>query len=258
MDPALTTSEGIPMTPFTAALPTNVGPFLQRFVDAARDALGADLVSIILFGSAAEDRLRATSDVNVLVVIRDWKPGQVNQMREQVRTAVAGIRLAPLFIRSDELHDAALAFADKFSDILRRRRVLYGDDVVEGIAIPRAALIARERQSLLNIAVRLRQTYLVRSLRDEQAALAVAEMAGPLRGSAATLLELSGRGTLEPKQALRVFVEGTRDASLGPVLDTMSAVREERALAPGVAPAALAALETIAMHLRAAYGALAT
>lgn len=246
------------MTPSTSALPADVGPFLQRFVDAARDALGADLMSIILFGSAAEGRLRATSDVNVLVVIRDWKPEQADRMREPVRTAIAGIRLAPLFIRNDELHDAALAFADKFSDILRRRRVLFGDDAVEGIVIPRAALVARERQSLLNIAVRLRQTYLVRSLRDEQAALAVAEMAGPLRGSAATLLELSGRGVFEPRQALRVFVEGTRDASLGPVLDTMSAVREERELAPGVAPAALAALETIAMHLRAAYGALAT
>ncbi len=246
------------MTPSIAALPADVGPFLQRFVDAARDALGPDLVSIILFGSAARSRLRATSDVNVLVVIRDWKHEQANRMREPVRTAVAGIRLAPLFVRSDELQDAALAFAEKFSDILRRRRVLWGDDVVEGMVIPRAALIARERQSLLTIAVRLRQNYLVRSLRDEQAALAVAEMAGPLRGSAATLLELSGRGVHDPKEALRLFVEGTRDTSLGAVLVTMSAVREERELARGVAPAALAALETIAMHLRSAYGALST
>ena len=50
------------MTPSTSALPADVGPFLQRFVDAARGALGADLMSIILFGSAAEGRLRATSD----------------------------------------------------------------------------------------------------------------------------------------------------------------------------------------------------
>ncbi|MEP7330389.1 MAG: nucleotidyltransferase domain-containing protein, partial [Betaproteobacteria bacterium] len=233
-------------------------PFLDRFVDAALDVLGTDLVSIILFGSAALGRLRATSDVNVLVVIRDWKPERTDRLREPLRTAIARIRLAPLFIRSDELHDAALAFADRFSDILRRRRVLYGEDAVDGIVIPRAALIARERQSLLNNIVRLRQTYLVRSLRPEDAALAVAEMAGPLRGSAATLLELSGRGVFEPKEALQVFVEGTRDASLTTVLDTMSAVREERELPHGVAPAALASLETVAMRLRAAYGALAT
>lgn len=36
----------------------------------------------------------------------------------------------------------------------------------------------------------------------------------------------------------------------------MLAVREERELAPCLAPAALAALKTIAMHLRSAYGAL--
>ncbi len=43
---------------------------LDAVVDAARRAFGDDLRSIVLFGSAAEGRLRATSDVNLMLVLR--------------------------------------------------------------------------------------------------------------------------------------------------------------------------------------------
>jgi predicted nucleotidyltransferase len=43
---------------------------IDEFVAAARDAFGDQLVSVVLYGSAAEGALRATSDVNVLVVLR--------------------------------------------------------------------------------------------------------------------------------------------------------------------------------------------
>jgi hypothetical protein len=42
-----------------------VAQLLKEFIEAAHTALGQDLKSIILFDSAAEGRLRATSDVNV-------------------------------------------------------------------------------------------------------------------------------------------------------------------------------------------------
>jgi len=48
---------------------------LDEFVAAAREAFGHDLVSIVLFGSAAEGALRATSDVNVIVVLRAFDRG---------------------------------------------------------------------------------------------------------------------------------------------------------------------------------------
>jgi predicted nucleotidyltransferase len=41
---------------------------IDDLVRAAEQALGDDLRSVVHFGSAAEDRLRATSDVNVILV----------------------------------------------------------------------------------------------------------------------------------------------------------------------------------------------
>ena len=47
-------------------LPPQVEQSVNRFVKVARAAFGADLVSIVMYGSAAEGRLRATSDVNTV------------------------------------------------------------------------------------------------------------------------------------------------------------------------------------------------
>ena len=43
---------------------------LESFVASARGTFADDLRCVVLFGSAAEDRLRATSDVNLIVVLR--------------------------------------------------------------------------------------------------------------------------------------------------------------------------------------------
>ena len=49
-------------------LPAAVATILQEFVAAVAQSMGPQLESVILFGSAAEGRLRVTSDVNLLVV----------------------------------------------------------------------------------------------------------------------------------------------------------------------------------------------
>jgi predicted nucleotidyltransferase len=74
-------------------LPPPVNRVLTDFGAAARDAFGADLKSIILYGSAAEGRLRATSDVNVLLVLSVFDPAKANQLREPFRIAQAAVRL---------------------------------------------------------------------------------------------------------------------------------------------------------------------
>src|SRR5206468_2852875 len=49
-------------TPRSGTCPEVVARVLDDFVAAARDAFADDLVAIVLFGSAAEGALRATSD----------------------------------------------------------------------------------------------------------------------------------------------------------------------------------------------------
>jgi len=67
-----------------SALPEAVREGLTDFTAAARQAFAADLLSIVLFGSAAEGRLRQASDVNVVVVLRRDDPKNLRQSARRI------------------------------------------------------------------------------------------------------------------------------------------------------------------------------
>src|SRR5262245_34784115 len=108
---------------------------LDAFVTAARSAFGDDLASVVLFGSAAEDRLRPTSDVNVIVLLRSFDPAKGRSLREPLALASAAIRLRPMILLESEAPEAAQLFAVKFSDVRRRHRVLWGADVFKTLQV---------------------------------------------------------------------------------------------------------------------------
>jgi len=222
---------------------------LSHFVRAAEAALGDDLLSLVLFGSAAEGRLRPTSDVNVLLLLKRFDRTRMDQLREPLRLAHAAIRLAPMFILHDELEPATRAFAVKFREIKRRRRILHGSDPFKALEVSRASSVLRLRQELLNLALRLRQTYMLRSLREEQLVSAIADAAGPLRAAAATLIELKGEPPLPPKEALERLAGEIRPADDG-LLASMSQAREQRELPAGEAGTVLLGLVDLASELQ--------
>jgi len=231
-------------------LPAQVSRALNDGVAATKAALATALRSVVLFGSAAEGRLRATSDVNLLLLLGGFDHARAEELRNPLRVAQAAIRLSPMFILETELPSAITAFAEKFADILRRRKVLHGPDPLVGVSIPREIVVARLDQVLLNLVLRLREAYVMRGLREEQLALAVADAAGPLRSSAATLLELQGQPVSSSKAALEKVVQSSGNSSWSEVLLRISEVREQRLLAPGVAGPCLLKLVDIAQTIR--------
>lgn len=233
-----------------ADLPEPVRYALTDFCTAAQAAFGGDLESIVLFGSAAEGRLRATSDVNVLVVLKRFEQPQADRVREATRLAFAAVKLRPMFVLLDELPLAAEAFAVKFQDILTRRAVIAGRDPFAGLTIPRERIIHRVRQVLLNTAIRLRATYALVSLREEQLAREIAEAAAPLRSSAVAILTLEGRRANSPKSALAAICTDLPGGPWNDVLLGISDARDDGALAPGVAPALLMRIIELATTMR--------
>ena len=235
-------------------LSPQVSRVLKEFIDAAQTAFASNLKSIVLFGSAAEGRLRATSDVNVILLLTQFDQRGADAMREPLRIAHAAIRLSPMFIVEAELPVAITAFAEKFSDILRRRRILFGSDPFVGVTIPREVVIVRLDQVLLNLVLRLREAYVMRGLREEQLALAIADAAGPLRSAAATFFELSAQPYMSPKSALEALVHLIGEPSWVEVLPRISAAREQRMLPPGVAGPTLLKLIEITAEIRTLIG----
>jgi hypothetical protein len=231
-------------------LPEPVERALTVFVDAAKQAFGTNLVSIVLFGSAAEQNLRATSDVNILLILKRFEQAEADRLREPLRFAHAAVELNAMFLLEAEVPAAMEAFAVKFTDILTRHRVLHGSDPFASVTVSDAALLRRLKQVLLNLQIRLRERYVLLSLREEQLGQVIADAAPPLRASAASILQLEGNPMPSPKKALQRMVAGFNDPGMSAVLDAMTTVRGGERLAAGRAPAMMLDLMRLIDRLR--------
>lgn len=236
-------------------LPPKVDSILNEFVTATKTAFQQDLRSVVLYGSGAEGKLRPASDVNVIVVLTKFDQRAADQLREPLRLAEAAIKLRAMFLLEEEVQPASHAFAVKFADVKRRRRVLYGDDPFAAISVSRDDSIFRLKQTLLNLILRLRESYISRGLREEQLTATIADAAGPLRSCAATLLELEGVAASSAKEALQQIsasLPGAEDRKQE--LELISEARQRQSLPAGAAAPTLFHLIELArlMYVRAA------
>jgi predicted nucleotidyltransferase len=231
-------------------MPPAVERVLADLVQAAKDSFEDDLSSMVLFGSGAEGRLRATSDLNLLIVLKRFLQPRADRFREPLRLAHVAAQAAAMFVLESEMAAAAEAFAVKFGDIARRSRVLFGDLPAALLSVSPEAKKQRLRQILMNLTLRLRQSYIATSLREEQLALVIAETAGPLRTAAATLLELEGSPVASPKESLETVAQMLDGAGLNEALRCISEARETRRLPPGAAAPVLFQIMALADAMR--------
>lgn len=223
---------------------------LEDFVQEARQAFANDLQAVILFGSAAEGRLRQTSDVNLIVYLDKLDAAALDAFRATLRVCHTSIRASVMFLLKEELPEAATLFAVKFNDIKNRHRLLWGSDPFPALLIDQAALHRRTREVLLNLGIRLRERYALLSLRQEQLSTVIAEAAAPLRSAGLALLELQNRaGQLSPRDALLQVAQETGREDFIEAVQALSLAREQQNLPDGMAGRVVLSLSALSGHL---------
>ena len=239
---------------FPTGLPAHVREILTRFVANAQDVFGENLRAAVLFGTAAEGALRKSSDVNLILILRRFLPEQAQQLRSELAAAEAAVLLRVMFLVEGEIPAACQAFAQKFSDIIRRRFVMIGEDPFAAVSIPRAAQVWRLRQVLLNLLLRLREIHAGHNSASRVALSQLADSSGALRSSAVLLLLLEGRDAPKPKQALLDVAEQCAPGKYRAALAKLSQLRESATLTEADAREVMIAMMELAegMHLRAA------
>jgi predicted nucleotidyltransferase len=237
------------VTDATRDLPAPLARLLEDVVEQAAATLGTSLQSVVLFGSAAENRLRATSDVNLLFVVEAYDPARVATLGPVLQRAHAAFRLSAMWLTRDEVSLASESFAVKFADMARRHRVLFGDDPLAGVTISRQASVIRVRQVFLNLVLRLRSGYALNHDQEERLAFVVADAAGPLRAGAAELLDLEGQPAPSAREALERLAPQWSASKAQTVLDAVRTARETRKLEPGRGSAVLSDVIELAGYL---------
>jgi predicted nucleotidyltransferase len=110
---------------------------VKEFVDKLRGAAGTNLVSVILYGSAAEGEFHPEySDLNLLSVLRDASFASLAKIAEVTEWWRSKKHHPPLVLTPEELKTTADVFSIEFVDMKQRYRVLWGDDVLKSLDIP--------------------------------------------------------------------------------------------------------------------------
>src|SRR5260370_11887009 len=110
---------------------------INDFVSRLRTGAGANLESVILFGSAvAGDFHPEFSNVNLFCVIRGGSFAAVQALARAVKWWDGQKQPPPLFMTRDEINRSTDVFTIELMDIKQHHRVLFGEDVLEDLTIP--------------------------------------------------------------------------------------------------------------------------
>jgi hypothetical protein len=109
----------------------------DEFVGRLRSAAGANLESVILFGSAVAGDFHAEfSNVNLFCVLRDSSFAALQALAPAVKWWNSQKQPPPLFMTRDEIERSADVFTIELLDMQQNHRVLFGEDVVKNLSIP--------------------------------------------------------------------------------------------------------------------------
>jgi hypothetical protein len=133
---------------------------LTDLVTRLKNAAGSNLLSVILYGSAATEEFHpGHSDLNILCVMQSLGRGELSKLHVASAWWAKKGHPAPLFCTLTELHDSADVFAIELLDIKVAHRVLYGEDVVASLHVPMDLHRLHVERELRNNTLRLRQHY---------------------------------------------------------------------------------------------------
>ena len=146
-----------------------MGPekLITEFVEKARAAGGTNLLSAILYGSAAAgDFVAEHSNVNLLCVLRETSYASIEALAPAIAWWAKRGHHAPLLMSGEEMQRSADVFSIEFLDMRRHYRVLWGEDVLKTLEVPMRWHRAQVEYELREKTILLRQGLLATNGKD--------------------------------------------------------------------------------------------
>lgn len=135
---------------------------LTDLVTRLKNAAGSNLLSVILYGSAATGEFHpGHSDLNVLCIMQSLSGDDLSKLHAASAWWAKKGHPAPLFFTLSELQHSADIFAIELLDIKAAHRVLHGEDVIASLHVPMDLHRLHVERELRNNTLRLRQRYVM-------------------------------------------------------------------------------------------------
>lgn len=170
---------------------------------------GSDLVSVVLYGSAARgEYVEGMSDLNVLVLLRDVAPATLRRASAIAREWVGEGNPPPLVMGIEEWRRSADVFPIELSDIRDAHRTLHGLDPFEGIRIDPADLRLQCEHEMKGKYIQLRERYLFSAGEPEELGMVLRKSLSTFLVLFRAVLRLTGEdGVREPEAVIRRTAE---------------------------------------------------
>jgi hypothetical protein len=141
------------------ALPPETQAALDRAVSALTKTLGANLHSLVLYGSAVRGNLvPRVSDLNLLILLDESTPEAHAAIAEALR---GPMRIEPFILGRALLARSLQAFAVKFLSIRRNYRVLHGIDPFANLTVDEGLARFLCEQATRNLRLRCVRAFVV-------------------------------------------------------------------------------------------------
>ena len=135
--------------------------YFEAFIDDLRLTHGRNLVSVILYGSAAAgDFVPQQSDYNILIALSKITPEDLRNAHGCIREWRRTGHPVPVYFTVSELQNAADVFPIEFYQMSVVRKVLFGKDVLAGLNISDKFLSHQAEYELRSKLMLLRRQYI--------------------------------------------------------------------------------------------------
>jgi hypothetical protein len=142
---------------------------ITEFVTRIREAAKDNLVSVIVFGSAAAGDFHPEfSNLNLFCVVRDSSFAALLALSQVAKWWDKQRQPPPLFMTRDEIERSADVFTIELMDMKQHHRLVFGEDVLKGLAIPEKLHRMQVEYELREKLSLLRQHFLLASGNDSR------------------------------------------------------------------------------------------
>ena len=142
---------------------------INEFVKRIREAAGANLESVILFGSAVSgDFHPGMSNLNLMCVLRDCSFAALQAIAPVAKWWDKEKQPPPLCMTRKELERSTDVFTIELLDMQQHHRVLFGEEVLRGLRISMHVHRVQVEYELREKLVLLRQQFLLASGNDSR------------------------------------------------------------------------------------------
>ncbi len=141
-------------------LPDNIEKTIGEFVKLLRDAYGKELISVILYGSAAsgEYALRH-SNVNIAIILEDTSIRSISKTSGFINKSRFMI-INPVFFTEGYIRRSTDVFPIEFIDMKENHAVLYGKDILKDIDVDIKNLRFQCEQELKSRIINIKRAYI--------------------------------------------------------------------------------------------------